>query len=121
MSYWRSALGGKNLLQWEQVLPFGSGLYFERAVLSWKAYRKSHGLFPFVERIENYGNVSMPIKGLVETGIYKTGILLLLPCCTDTYTPFFKVLTHFEKCKYCKIVWISCFSCDCRMSVQLGR
>ena len=23
--------------------------------------------------------------------------------------------------KYCKIVWISCFSCECRVSVQLGR
>ena len=26
MPYWRSALGEKNLLQWEQVLPFGSGI-----------------------------------------------------------------------------------------------
>ena len=67
MSYWGSALGGKNLLQWEQVLPFGKGSYFERAVLSWKAHRKSHGLFPFVKMIGNYGNVS--VKGLVETGI----------------------------------------------------
>ena len=96
MSYWRSALGGKNLLQWEKVLPFGSGPYFERAVLSGKAHRKSHGLFPFVERIENCGNVSVPLKGLVETSIYKTGIPLLLPCNTGTYHIFFKVLTHFE-------------------------
>ena len=81
-------LGGKNLLQWEQVLPFESGPYFERAVLSWKAHRKSHGLFPFEERIENYGNVSVPLKGLVETSIYKTSIPLLLPCCTDTYPIF---------------------------------
>ena len=88
MSYWRSALGGKNLLQWEQVLPFGSGPYFERAVLSWKAHRKSHGLFPFVERIENCGNVSVPLKDLVGTGVYKTGIPLLLPCCTGTYSIF---------------------------------
>ena len=80
MSYWRSALGGKNLLQWEQVLPFGSGPYFERAVLSWKAHRKSHELFTFAERIENYGNVSVPLKGLVETGIYKKSIPLLLYC-----------------------------------------
>ena len=85
--------GGKNLLQWEQVLPFGSGPYFERADLSWKAHRKPHGLFPFVERIENYGNVSVPLKGLVETGIYKTGIPLLLPCCTDT-NPIFQIFRH---------------------------
>ena len=95
-SYWRSALGGKNLFQGEQVLPFGSGTYFEKAVLSWKAHRKSHKLFPFVERIENYGNVSVPLKGLVETGIYK----LVFPYCFHAAlipTPFFKVLTHFEK------------------------
>ena len=48
---------------------FGSGPYFERPVLFWKAHSKSHGLFPFVEMIENYGNVSVPLKGLVETGI----------------------------------------------------
>ena len=62
-------LGKKNLLKWEQVLPFGSEPYFERAVLSWKAHRKSYGLFPFVEMIENYGDVSVHLKDLVETGI----------------------------------------------------
>ena len=66
----------------------------ERAVLSWKAHRKSHGLFPFVERIENYGNVSVPRKGLVETGIYKIGIPLLLPCCAGTY-PIFQCFDTF--------------------------
>ena len=48
-----STFTGKNCSPKEQILPFQSRPYFERAALSRKANRRSQKLFPFVKMIEN--------------------------------------------------------------------
>ena len=71
-----STLKEKNLLPKEQILSLKSRPYFERAVFSRKANRKSQKLFPFEKMIENHRGVLIYLTFLtVVDENYKTFLI----------------------------------------------